>query len=231
MVWDAGQFLDRNSLQWRDPGVFAEMKAGWTTRSATASSDQVYLPHTGTITSRALTLNLNGTTFSGLWQGGAKLVSGTDYTVSGTTLTLTASALTRLAGNRAYGVNATIEARFSQGAPWQISIISYDRPTQSNATGTTSSLVIPTQFHGDQLATMEAVYADGSPAGPANWTPYKAFWDTFRPDYAANTITLQPEFFAEVNDGAVTLTFHFWSGATTTYRLTKSGTSVTGTTG
>ncbi|OON30813.1 MULTISPECIES: cellulase family glycosylhydrolase [Micromonospora] len=228
MLWDAGSFLNRNTLQWRDQGIYDMMKASLTTRSATASSDQVYVPRTGTITSRSLTLNLNGATFQGLRQGSTNLVNGTDYTVSGTTLTLTASALTRLVGSRAYGVNATIEARFSQGVPWQISIITYDPPTQAAATGTTSSFTIPTQFRGDQLATMEATYADGSPAGPANWTPYKEFWSNFQPDYTANTIIMKPEFFAEVTDGPVTLTFHFWSGTKIKYQVTKSGTSVTG---
>ncbi|MGC5015884.1 hypothetical protein ACLQ2R_34410 [Streptosporangium sp. DT93] len=50
------------------------------------------------------------------------------------------------------------------------------------------------------------------------------------PDHTANTITLKPEFLAEVNDGPVTLTFHFWGGAQITYRITRSGTTVTGTT-
>jgi len=230
MLWDAGQFLNRNELKWRDQGVYDIMKASWTTRSGTASSDQVYVRRSQAITAKTLTLNPNGTSLSGLWQGNTALANGTDYTVSGNTLTLTAAALTRLAGNRAYGVNATIEARFSQGAPWQISIITFEPPTQASATGTTSSLVIPTQFNGDQLATMEAKYADGTPAGPANWTPYKHFWEHFRPDYNANTITLEPEFFNEVNDGRVTLTFHFWSGTLVTYYITKNGTSVTGST-
>ncbi|MBQ1017544.1 cellulase family glycosylhydrolase [Micromonospora sp. D93] len=229
MLWDAGSFLNRNDLQWRDPGLYALMKASWTTRSATASSDQIYVRRTGTITSKSLTLNLNGASFRSLRQGSTVLTNGTDYTVSGTTLTLTSAALTRLVGNRTPGVNATLEAHFSQGVPWPISIISYDPPTQTTATGTTSSFTIPTQFRGDQLATMEAKYADGSPAGPANWTSYKEFWSNFQPDYAANTILLKPEFFAEVNDGStVTLTFHFWSGTQITYRVTKSGTSVTG---
>jgi hypothetical protein len=230
MLWDAGSFLHRPELRWRDQGIYEMMKASWSTRSGTASSDQVHLPRTGAITGKSLTLNLNGTSFQGLRQGSTNLANGTDYTVSGNTLTLTPAALTRLVGNRAYGVNATIEARFSQGAPWQISIITYDPPTLATATGTTSSFAIPTQFRGDQLATMEAKYADGSPAGPANWTPFKEFWSNFQPDYSANTITLKPEFFAEVNDGAVTLTFHFWSGTQITYHLTKSGSSVTGTT-
>ena len=77
---------------------------------------------------------------------------------------------------------------------------------------------------------MEAKYADGSAAGPANWTPYKEFCAAFMPDYPANTITLKSDFFNAVSDGAqVTLTFHFWSGTLVTYRVTKSGTSVTGT--
>ncbi|MGC5306601.1 cellulase family glycosylhydrolase [Micromonospora zamorensis] len=228
MLWDAGSFLNRNDLQWRDPGLYALMKASWTTRSATASSDQIYVRRTGSITSKSLTLNLNGTSFRSLRQGSTVLTNGTDYTVSGNTLTLTSAALTRLAGNRAPGVNANLEAHFSQGVPWPISVISYDPPTQAAANGTTSSFTIPTQFRGDLLATMEAKYADGSPAGPANWTSYKEFWSNFQPDYAANTIILKPEFFAEVNDGAVTLTFHFWSGTQITYRVIKSGSSVTG---
>ncbi|AVT31662.1 cellulase [Plantactinospora sp. BC1] len=230
MVWDAGQFLERTELRWRDPGVFAMMRAGWTTRSGTASSDQVYVPRSGTITGRTLTLNPNGTSFQGLWQGGRSLARGSDYTVSGTTLTLTPAALTRLAGDRAYGVNATIEARFSQGVPWQISIISSDPPTQAATTGTTASFAIPTRFRGDQLATMEARYADGTPAGPANWTSFKEFWQHFQPDYDADTIILKPAFFAEVDDGTVTLTFHFWSGTRITYHLTRSGDSLTGST-
>lgn len=231
MLWDAGQFLNRAELRWRDQGLHDLIRSSWTTRSGTASSDQVYLPRTGSITARTLTLNLNGTSLRGLRHGGTDLVRGTDYTVSGTTLTLTAEALTRLAGDRAYGVNATVQARFSAGVPWPISIISSDPPVQAAASGTTASFTIPTQFRGDQLATMEARYADGTPAGPANWTSFKEFWQHFQPDYNGGGILLKPEFFAEVADGRVTLTFHFWSGTRTTYVITKSGTAVSGATG
>ncbi|MEO3820259.1 cellulase family glycosylhydrolase [Plantactinospora sp. B24E8] len=232
MLWDNGQHFGRTSFQWSDPELFAQIRSSWTTRSGTASSDQVYVPRTGTISSRSLTLNLNGTTFQGLRQGATELANGRDYTVSGNQLTLTAAALTRLVGSRAYGVNATLHARFSQGVPWRITILTYDPPVLANTTGTTSAFAIPTQFRGDQLATMEAKYADGSYAGPHNWTAFKEFDVTFAPDYGANSITLKPEFFAEVNEGAqVTLTFHFWSGTTVTYHVTRSGTGVTGTTG
>ncbi|WP_328869275.1 cellulase family glycosylhydrolase [Streptomyces sp. NBC_00287] len=230
MLWDAGQFLNRNTLQWRDPALFAQIKSSWTTRSGTASSDRVFLPKSGAITSKTLTLNPNTTDFQGLWHAGSELLRGTDYSVSGNQLTLTSTALTRLAGDRAYGVNATLEARFSRGVPWRIDVITYDTPVLSNATGNTSAFSIPTQFRGDILATMEARYEDGTNAGPANWTSYQQY-DTAFSAYTADAIKLTPEFFNSVRDGSrITLTFHFWSGATATYHVTKSGISVTGTT-
>ncbi|SDC96756.1 cellulase family glycosylhydrolase [Glycomyces harbinensis] len=229
MLWDAGQFLNRNTLQWRDEHLYDYFASGWTTRSGTASFDSVYLPKSGAITSESLTLNRNGLDFEGLWQGGAELAEGADYTVSGDTLTLTAAALTRLAGDRAYGVNARIEARFSAGVPWRVNVITADAPVLSDATGPTASFAIPTQFRGDTLATMEAKYADGSNAGPANWTSYQEFWSNFRPDYDAGTLILTPEFLAAVTDGQpVTLTFHFHSGARVAYTITESGDTVTG---
>jgi endoglucanase len=226
MLWDNGQHFGRTSFRWSDPELFAQIRSSWSTRSGTASGDQVYVARSGAITSRTLTLNPNGTRFLGL----RGLVNGTDYTVSGTQLTLTASALTRLAGSRDYGVNADLQACFSAGVPWRISIITYDTPVLADATGTTSAFTIPAQFRGDQLATMEAKYADGSGAGPNNWTTYKEFETTFSPSYTAGTIALRTAFFNEVNDNArVTLVFHFWSGATITYHVTRSGSTVTGT--
>ncbi|PZG00170.1 cellulase family glycosylhydrolase, partial [Micromonospora deserti] len=231
MLWDNGQHFGRTTFQWADPELFAQIRSSWTTRSGTASTDQVFTARSSAITSKTITLNLNGTSFVGIRHGSTDLVRGTDYTVQGDQLTFTAAALTRLSGNRAYGVNAVLSARFSQGVPWRINLITYDRPVQQNATGTTGSFAIPTTFRGDQLATMEAKYADGSNAGPHNWTSFKEFDRTFAPNYASNVITLTSDFFAEVNDGSrVTLTFHFWSGTTVTYHVTKSGSTVTGTT-
>jgi endoglucanase len=230
-LWDNGFFLDRTTLRWRDPGLFAQIRSGWTTRSGTASTDSVFVPKSSPITAETLTLNLNGTTFRGLWQGRTRLVAGRDYTVSGSQLTLTAAALTRLTGTRAYGTDATLLARFSKGVPWQLNVITYDTPVQSSTAGTVSSFAVPTLFQGDRLATMEARYADGSNAGPANWTSFQQFGSAFSPDYTNNVITLTPDFLNAVADGApVTLTFHFWSGATVTYQMTRSGSSVTGAT-
>jgi endoglucanase len=232
MLWDNGQHFGRTSLQWQDPELVAQLRSSWTTRSGTASSDLVFSARSAAIASKTVTLNLNGTTFTGLRQGSTDLVRGTDYTITGDQLTLTAAALTRLSGSRAYGVNATLHVQFSQGVPWRLNLLTYDTPVLQSATGTTAAYAIPATFRGDQLATMEATYADGSNAGPQNWTPYKEFDYTFAPDYTGNVIQLKPEFFAEVTDGSrVTLKFHFWSGAVVTYSITKSGTSVTGTAG
>ena len=166
----------------------------------------------------------------GVWAGDTRLLNGPDYTIKGDRLTLTPGALTRLAGDRDLGVNSTIEVRFDEGRPWLINVNTAEKPELSNATGTASSFTIPTRFNGDLLATMEATYADGTNAGPANWTPYQQFGYTFAPDYANNTITLTGDFLKSLKDGVpAKLTFHFWSGATVTYHVTKSGTTVTGT--
>ncbi|MGA5895896.1 cellulase family glycosylhydrolase [Streptomyces venetus] len=231
-LWDPGTFafMDRATLRWTDPALIAAIKSSWTTRSGTASSDRIFLAKSSAITAKTLTLNPNGLTFQGLWQGGTRLVQGRDYTVSDGRLTLTASALTRLAGSRAYGINSTIEARFSRGLPWKIHVTTYDRPVLSDASGGTGGLTVPTRFRGDLLATMEAKYADGGNAGPTDWTPFQEFNETFSPDYPGNGISLTSAFLDSLRDNAqATLTFHFWSGATVTYRVTKNGGSVTGT--
>ncbi|OLZ74820.1 cellulase [Streptomyces sp. IMTB 2501] len=229
-LWDPFSYLNRSTLKWRDPALFTWIKSSWSTRSGTASSDQVFVAKSTPITAQSLTLNPNGTTFRGLWQGSEKLVAGRDYTVSGDRLTLTATALTRLTGNRAYGVNATLQARFSRGLPWKIDVITYDTPVLSSTKGTSGSFALPTQYRGDVLATMEATYADGGNAGPADWTPYQQFNQSFSPDYAGGRITLTSDFLKALHDNApVTLKFHFWSGAIVMYHVTKSGSSVTGT--
>ena len=74
------------------------------------------------------------------------------------------------------------------------------------------------QFNGDILSTMQAQYADGSNAGPANWTSYQKYSTAFAVDYTNNDVPLTPAFFGSLTDGAkVTLmlsaTAEFpWSG-------------------
>ena len=232
-LWDPGAwaYLNRQTRKWTDPALFAWIKSSWTTRSGTASFDKVFVAKSSPVTAKGLTLNLNGTKFRGLWHGETKLVEGQDYTLfDNKRLTLTARTLTRLTGDREYGVNATLQARFSRGLPWKIDVVTYDTPELSNATGTAEKFTIPTKYQGDVLATMEATYADGTNAGPTDWTPYQEFNKAFRPDYPNATIILTTETLKSLRDGeAAKLTFHFYSGAKLKYKVTKSGDSVTGT--
>lgn len=228
--WDNGSFVDRTTYRWRDQDLFNRLRSSWTTRSGTASTDQVFVPKSAPVTDQTLTLNRNGTAFAGLWHGRTPLVPGRDYTVAADRLTLEGPLLRRLTRDGAYGVSATLQARFSRGVPWSVNVITYDPPALSDTTGTTGSFAIPARFRGDVLATMESSYADGSNAGPVDWTPYQEFGTSFSPDYDASTIILTPVFLNALNDGMpATLTFHFWSGATATYRVTKSPGSVVGT--
>ncbi|MEU0808961.1 cellulase family glycosylhydrolase [Streptomyces sp. NPDC005970] len=229
MLWDNGQHFHRSELRWNDPGLYRQLRSSWTVSSATAATDQVFVRKGQAPSDARVALNLNGNRLTSIVHGSKALVRGRDYSVDGDQLTLPAATLARLTASQEYGVNAVLSLRFSRGVPWDLNVITYEAPTLTGATGTTGSLVIPTAFRGDQLATMEAVYADGTNAGPQDWTSYKEFGYTFAPDYTAGKITLQSVFFDAVRDGStVTLTFHFWSGTTVKYRLTRSGTAVTG---
>ncbi|MFE0257940.1 cellulase family glycosylhydrolase [Streptomyces sp. NPDC059010] len=230
-LWDPGfAYLNRATLKWRDPALFAWIKSSWTTRSGTTSFDRIYLEKSGRIEGQSLTLNRNGLKFRGLWHGDTKLAEGRDYTLFKDRITLKASTLTKLAGDRAYGVNSTLQARFSKGLPWQIDVITYDTPVLSDTTGSKDAFAIPTKYRGDDLATMEATYADGTNAGPTSWTPFQEFNIAFRPDVPNGTIILTAETLKSLRDGdTATLTFHFHSGAKVKYKVTKSGDSVTGT--
>jgi endoglucanase len=233
MLWDNGQHFNRTTFQWSDPDLYRQIKSSWTVRSGTADTDLLLVRKSAPVTDATVTLNLNGNRLTSIVDGSRMLVRGRDYTVSADhqQVTFAVALLTRLVGARTYGVDAVLSARFSRGVAWKFRVITYDTAVLQSATGTTDSLVIPTAFNGDLLATMEATYADGSGnAGPQNWTSFKEFERAFSPDYTTNQITLPAAFFAEVKDGAtVKLVFHFWSGATVIYTLVRSGTQVTGT--
>jgi endoglucanase len=229
MLWDNGQHFDRTAGVWRDTELFGQIASSWRTRSGTAASDLLFVRRATPVTAQTITLNPNGTGFTHVRLGGTTLRRGPDYQVSGDQLTLSAGLLSRLTTSDGYGVKASLTLRFSRGVPWRLDVVSHDTPQLSAATGTTAAFAVPTVFNGDRLATLKATYADGGNAGPHGWTPYKEFDRAFAPDYPAGAIKLTPEFFAEVTEGApVTLECVFWSGATVTYRVTRTGTAVVG---
>jgi endoglucanase len=229
MWWDNGQHFDRESHTWQDPDLWAHVSGAWEGRSGTAASDLVYVPAGEAPAAQTVALNPNGLEFAGLWNGDTELAEGTDYTLDGDDLTLSAELLGGLAGGDELGERAVLEVRYSAGVPWKLHVVSSTAPVAEDATGTTTELAVPVAFNGDQLATIEAVYPDGTVAGPADWTEFKEFGTAFTPDYEAGTIVFPEAFFAAVNDNStVNLTFHFWSGKTLEYTLERSGTAVTG---
>lgn len=230
ILWDNGQHFNRTTYKWSDPELFNVIKSSLKGRSSNAASDLIHLKKGTSAQDAKVILNLNGNQLKSLHTGSKQLKQGADYTLSGDTLTFKASLLTSLTTSGKYGENAVITAKFNKGADWNFRVVVYDTPKLSAVEGTTQVFTIPTDFRGSQLATMEAVYTNGGNAGPQDWTPYKEFGNTFAPVYDANGIKLLPEFFNSVKDGEVTLKFHFWSGDVVTYKITKSGTLVTGTT-
>ncbi|WP_311080841.1 cellulase family glycosylhydrolase [Paenibacillus polymyxa] len=230
ILWDNGQHFNRTTYKWSDPELFNVIKASLKGRSSNADRDLIHLKKGTSAQDTKVILNLNGNQLNTLSANSKQLKQGTDYTLSGDTLTFKASLLTSLTTSGKYGENAVITAKFNKGADWNFRVVVYDTPRLSAVEGTTQAFTIPTDFRGSQLATMEAVYTNGGNAGPQDWTPYKEFGNTFAPAYDANGIQLLPEFFNSVKDGDVTLKFHFWSGDVVTYKITKSGTRVTGTT-
>ncbi|MBT2497824.1 cellulase family glycosylhydrolase [Agromyces sp. ISL-38] len=229
MWWDNGTHFDRYKRVWRDQEQFDYISTAWTTRSATASSDLVFVDASDKVTDKSVTLNLNDLEFKDLRFGNSTLKPGPDYTLEGTTLTLKAKLLKRILGDREVGTTAQLKVRFSDGMPWKLNVISSEDPVIEGATGATDSLLIPAAFNGDRLATMESVYADGTGAGYHNWTIFPEFWDDFKPDYEGGTIELTKRYLNSITDGSpVSLTFHFWSGKTLEFTVTRDGTAVTG---
>ncbi|MRN56303.1 cellulase family glycosylhydrolase [Paenibacillus monticola] len=228
MLWDNGQHFNRLSFKWSDPELYNVMKAGLKTRSSNAESDLIYLAKGTPIQDTKINLSLNGNKLTSLSVSGKALKKGSDYELNGEVLTLKASALTKLTATGTLGINAVLTAKFNKGVDWNFKVILFNTPTLSNSEGTTDAFTIPTAFNGDQLATMEAVYAAGGNAGPQDWTSFKEFGNTFNPSYDTNEIKLLPAFFNEVKDGEVILKFHFWSGEIVTYTITKSGASIVG---
>ena len=227
MLWDNTTKFNRTNYTWSDPDLHAYIMQSLIGNTSTADTDLVFLKSGTTVGDATINLNLVGNQFVSLKNGNTVLAPGKDYTINGSVLTIKASYLAKFATG-AFGEKAVLTVGFNSGPAWQIHVKYNDTPVFSDVSGTTSNFAIPVSFNGDQLATMEAVYAAGGNAGPNNWTSYKAYNYDYAPDYTNNTITLKPNFFTYTNDGVVNLTFHFWSGAIVKYTITKSGTNVIG---
>ncbi|WP_438432673.1 cellulase family glycosylhydrolase [Gorillibacterium sp. sgz500922] len=228
MLWDNGQHFDRNAFAWKNPEFYAVMKAGLTGRSSNADSDLIFLRQDEPVADTTIHLNLNGNTLKAVKSGDRELSAGTDYVLDGEQLTLKADLLKSLVTDQ-LGEIAALTCTFSAGADWTFHLLSYKTPTTRSVEGGSRELfVLPVQFNGDKLATMETAYADGGNAGPDDWTPYKEFGKSFSPDYDNNLIQMPKAFFEQVKDGEIRVKLHFWSGAVLDYTMTVSGDAVSG---
>lgn len=228
MLWDNGQHFDRRRGVFRDPALYETIMASLDGRASQAETDQLFFKRHEPLRDARLGLRLNGNELVEAAAGERALTAGVDYEVEpGGVLVLKKEFLERILTDE-LGPNAVVRLRFSHGPEWPVELIVYDTPELDESRGTTSSFVIPARFHGDRLATMEAVYRDGRNAGPAEWTPFKEFGLAFWPEYAQGRIRLTREFLESLRDGEVVLRFHFWSGEVVPYVLEKSGASVTG---
>lgn len=226
MLWDNGQHFNRREFNWFDEDLYAVIKAGFKGRSSHAMSDLVYLKKGENVQDVSIPLEPNGNEFQNVNMNGKTLMKDQDYTIHENILTLKANFLGQWS-DTAYGKQAELSINFTSGADWKLNMITYDVPELSEASGSSDELIIPVQFNGDELATMESLYEDGGNAGPADWTSFKEFGHSFVPSYETNEIKLTKAFFDEIKDGQVTLKFHFWSGEILEYIIEKDGTRVT----
>lgn len=231
MIWDNNSYFDRVTYTWKDPELFAMMRASWKTRSSTSVSDLINIVRGSAIKDHTVQLNLNGNTFKSLTLGQRVLKRDRDYTLTGSDLTISAAILSEITQNQRLGLNAKLTARFSRGADWTIKVVVYEPAVLSPTTGTTAAFSIPVQFNGDTVRTMAAAYPDGTYPAPDDWTPYKQYGSVFDPDEPTRTIKLQTNLLGALREGPVVLAFTFDSGTTVTYTLTRTGDQITGTPG
>jgi aryl-phospho-beta-D-glucosidase BglC (GH1 family) len=225
MLWDNGQHMNRTTYTWNDPSLYNTIRASWKNRSSYSQSDRIFIKDQDKNNDITMKLTLNGNTLKSIHNGDKKLKLGREYAYQDGIVTLKGTYASTLIKD-SYGVNATLTMRFSDGADWNVDLIHYSTPVLSPAEGTTAGFDIPVQFNGSRLSTLEAMYTDGTGAGPQNWTTYKEYDNAFSVNYDANKVTMTSKFFAEAKDGEIILKLHFQSGEVIEYIIVKNGNTV-----
>lgn len=174
---------------------------------------------------KAITVNFNGNTLSGIKNGSASLVSGTDYTVSGTTVSIKKSYLA------AQAVGTTkLTFDFNAGTDPVLTVSVVDTtPTANNSTITPTSasfdkktanqadLAVAMTLNGNTLSSIK----NGS-ASLVSGTDYTV---------SGSTVTIKKAYLAAQAVGATTLTFNFSAGAAATLAVAIVDTTSTSTGG
>lgn len=218
MLWDASSYFDRNTLQWKDPDLYALILQTLHGRASNADTDLVFVKGGAPVGDAYINLNLNGNSFVSLTDGMTTLSEGDAYKLQGSLLTIKGSYLAQYASG-AFGEKTVLSVNVNSGPAWRIHVRNYNVPVASAGTGTIGGMNIPVAFNGDKLATMEAKYTDGSAAGSIFWNSYQGYNNDFVPNEWNNTITLPSAYFTAVHSGTINLAFHFWSGNIVRYQI------------
>jgi len=228
MLWDNGQHFDRHKGVFKDDSLYQIMKH-YTERSAYTTSDLLFVEPTKPMTDKSLGLILNGQQLESITSSEGVLCEGVDYEITQESLLFKADFLQKQMETDVYGEKDQLVCRFSGGSDWIIHLIQWQEPVLKDMTGKVGAFAIPVKFYGDQLATLEIQYADGTNTEPQSWTSFKEFGVSFVPNYEYNLIELKQDFLENLKDGDLFIKLHFRSGVLLEYNLTKVGKEVIGT--
>ncbi len=229
MWWDNGQHINRYSYEWADPSLMAIIKQSMQGRSSTAERDFINL-FEGAVEDKQLKLSLNGNTLAGIRSESGGALSEDSYTLTEDTLTFKADYISALVTNPAqYGRLETLYLEFSAGPDWTVYVYNTSTPEFTEVEGRKGALIIPCDFKGTQLKTVEAKYISGGSNSPGsqNWTTFKQYGDQFTT--VTDGVRFTNNFFNETaGECEIQFIFYFWNDTTVEYNLTVSDGKVVG---
>lgn len=225
MLWDNGQHMNRTTYEWSDQSLYDIIKASWSGRSSYTQSDRIFVTDENKSKDSTLKLSLHDNTFLSVWFNDTQLTKGKDYTFTSDSFILKAGFLQSILQPQ-YGEIAKLVLKFSYGPDWNLYINHSKAPVVGVGSGNKTGFVIPIEYNGNILSTLEAVKADGSGVGPQNWTSYKEYDYAFKVDYEKGNVTFTDKFFPEAEDSTVVVTYHFQDGATAKSEFVIAGDTV-----
>jgi endoglucanase len=212
---------NEHTVYWNSGLVFVAAYATGNSNNSTISpASAAFDKKTAMQVNIPVTLTLNGNTFSGIKNGTASLVAGTDYTVSGNTVTLQK---TYLAQQPVGTTNLTFQ--FNAGSSAALSIAVTD-------SSVTNSTINPTTVTFDKNIAIQANVPVTLTLNGNTFSGIKNGTATLiaGTDYTVSgtSVTIQKAYLAAQPAGTTTLTFNFSAGANATLAVTVINTTSSG---